>query len=209
MISVSFVSLLLIVCASSDTRPNIIVFLTDDWGFNDVGYHGNTNTQTPFIDSLVKEEGLIIDKFYAYPTCTISRCALLTGRYPMRYGMQKEVLNYESNYGLSKYETLISEEFISLGYNTHLIGKWHIGMLHNEYLPLSRGFNTFFGYYGASMYYNEHYGIDDYYTAYDLYDNNDQYYSNLLLINIVQIVIRVIHFLCMLVGKDLIHQVKQ
>ena len=96
--------------------------MTDDWGFNDVGYHENTDTSTPFIDNLAVEDSLMIEKYYAYPLCSITRAALLTGRYPMRYGMQDFVLTYESNYALTKTETLIGQEFQHHGYTTHIIG---------------------------------------------------------------------------------------
>ena len=102
--------------------PNVIFFMTDDWGFNDVGYHRNTPTRTPFINDLAEHDSLIIEKYYAYPLCTITRCALLTGRYPLRYGMQHGVLSYKSNYALSKTEILLAQEFQHQGYSTHMIG---------------------------------------------------------------------------------------
>ena len=112
-------------------NPNVIIFMTDDWGFNDVGYHRNTDTSTPFIDHLAVHDSILIEKYYAYPLCTITRCALLTGRYPMRYGMQDNVLSFESNYALTKRETLLAEEFQQQGYTTHVIGYVRLCMLQN------------------------------------------------------------------------------
>ena len=107
---------------AKQVRPNVLFFLADDWGFNDIGYNGNTDTQTPFISSLARKESLIISQHYATPLCSVTRCALLTGRYPMRYGLQSEAIFHTSNYALSRYETLLSNEFQSQGYSTHLIG---------------------------------------------------------------------------------------
>ena len=84
-------------CASSKS-PNVGFFMTDDWGFNDVGYHLNTDTQTPFIDAMALDESIIIERYYAMPLCTMTRAALLTGRFVMRYGLQDQVLAYASNY---------------------------------------------------------------------------------------------------------------
>ena len=102
--------------------PNVLYFLTDDWGFNDVGYHENTDTKTPFIDSMALDESIIIEKYYAMPLCTMTRCALLTGRHVMRYGMQSQVLAYDSNYALTKREMTLATEFKNNGYSTHMIG---------------------------------------------------------------------------------------
>ena len=161
----------------ADSRsPNIVFFLTDDWGFNDVGYHLNTDTQTPFIDSLAQDESLIIEKYYAMPLCTQTRAAFLTGRHPMRYGLQEAIISYESNYALTKKEVLLSQEFQTQGYKTHLVGKWHLGYMTWDYTPTYRFFDTFLGYYGAALYYYEHTGSDsDGYEAFDLHYNKEYY----------------------------------
>ena len=159
-----------------DVKPNILFFLTDDWGLNDVGYYKNSDTQTPFIDHLVATEGLRIDKHYVLPECTVTRCALLTGRYPMRYGMQDGVLYYTSAYALSNYEYLLSNEFQSQGYRTHLVGKWHLGFRSWDYTPTYRGFDTFLGFYMGLMYYYSHYGMDfNYKNSIDLRLGEEEY----------------------------------
>ena len=104
------------------TPPNVIFFVTDDWGFNDVGYNGNTDTQTPFIDEIATTESLIISKHYVQPLCTPSRAALLTGRYPMRYGFQAGTITLGSPFALSQYEYLLSSEFKNQDYSTHIVG---------------------------------------------------------------------------------------
>ena len=145
-------------------------------GFNDVGYHSNTDTLTPFIDNLALTESIRIERHYVLPSCTVSRCALLTGRYPMRYGMQDGIISYESSYALSRQETLISNEFKSQGYDTHMIGKWHLGMRTYDYVPNNRGFDTFLGYYGPLIDYYTHYGNDGTYSdRIDFHLNEDGY----------------------------------
>ena len=115
-------SFVLLMQLTTSKSPNVVFFMTDDWGFNDVGYHLNTDTKTPFIDQLARDESLIIEKYYAMPLCTMTRAALLTGRYPMRYGLQESLIFYESNYALTRKEILISQEFQTQGYTTHLVG---------------------------------------------------------------------------------------
>lgn len=77
---------------SNGTHPNIIFILLDDWGINDVGWtHENTDTKTPYLDNLVKTEGLMLTNYYAERVCTASRASFLTGRYPSHLGLQSGV----------------------------------------------------------------------------------------------------------------------
>ena len=74
------------------SHPNIIFILLDDWGINDVGWtHENTDTKTPYLDNLVKTEGLMLTNYYAERVCTASRASFLTGRYPSHLGLQSGV----------------------------------------------------------------------------------------------------------------------
>ena len=108
--------------ASHNSQPNIILLVMDDWGFNDVSWHDNTDVSMPFLDSFVRSESLMIDTMYVYPLCSITRSALLTGRYPLRYGLQSSVIENAYPFGLSVFETLITQELQSAGYNTAMIG---------------------------------------------------------------------------------------
>ena len=96
----------------------------DDLGWNDIGYNGYTNTKTPFIDSLATKEGLILTSNYVERLCTPTRASFITGRYPIRYGLQHQVLINDRPYALTRQVSLLSDEFKSMGWNTHMIGKY-------------------------------------------------------------------------------------
>ena len=135
-------------------KPNIVFIMADDLGWADVGYHGGEGIVTPNIDKLAKE-GVQLDTFYAQPMCTPSRAALMTGRYPMRYGLQTFVITPGQHYGLPTDERTIAEAFKESGYSTYALGKWHLGHSKKEYWPQNRGFDYF---YGSTI------GNIDYYT---------------------------------------------
>jgi arylsulfatase A-like enzyme len=128
---------------SDDTKPNIIVIFTDDLGYGDIGCFGATDIKTPHIDQMA-EEGMKLTSFYsASPVCSPSRAGLLTGRYPQRMGING-VFFPDSHTGLSVDEVTIADVLSAEGYKTAMIGKWHLGHLH-QYMPLQRGFDEHFG----------------------------------------------------------------
>jgi len=102
---------------------------------------------TPALEKLA-ERGVILDSYYTQPRCSPSRAALLTGLYPYRTGMQRGNISPYRPSGLATVFPLLPEMLKEEGYSTHLIGKWHLGYCHPDYLPTSRGFDTFFGQYG-------------------------------------------------------------
>lgn len=125
----------------SAEQPNVIVILTDDQGWGDVSFHGNTNLSTPNMDSLARL-GARFDRFYVCPVCAPTRAEFLTGRYHPRGGVAgvstgKERLNLD--------EKTIAQHFRAAGYRTAAIGKWHNGMQY-PYHPCGRGFEQFYGY---------------------------------------------------------------
>ncbi|MCC6354510.1 MAG: arylsulfatase [Verrucomicrobiae bacterium] len=124
-------------------KPNILLILADDLGYGDVGYHG-TEIKTPHIDRLAAG-GARLEAFYALPVCTPTRCALLTGRYPIRYGRQFNVLRPASRVGLSLDERLLPEALREAGYATAHCGKWHVGEFDRAYWPMQRGFDHTYG----------------------------------------------------------------
>ena len=123
--------------ASWPAKPHIVLWLVDDQGWANVGYH-NENVITPTMDFLARE-GATLDRHYTAPWCAPSRSALMTGIMP-HLGMQGIAT------ALPKHVTLISEVMKEAGYTTHHIGKWHLGMTRLWQYPTSRGFDTSFGF---------------------------------------------------------------
>jgi arylsulfatase A-like enzyme len=119
--------------------PHIIFILADDLGYADVGFHGG-EIRTPHLDRLAAA-GARLDAFYGMPVCTPSRCALMTGRYPIRYGRQANVLRPGQKVGLSLDEKLPPQVLREAGYSTAHIGKWHLGEFDAAYWPTRRGFD--------------------------------------------------------------------
>ena len=124
-------------------RPNIIYIMADDLGGKDVGFHGS-DIKTPNIDRLAAQ-GAVFDQFYAQPMCTPSRAALMTGRYPHRYGLQTAVIPSAGTYGLATDEWLLPQALRQAGYRTAIIGKWHLGHADPKYWPKQRGFDYQYG----------------------------------------------------------------
>lgn len=132
--------------ASADitTRPNIIIVLTDDLGYGDIGANAETPINTPNLDRMARE-GVRMTSFYAAANvCTPSRAGLLTGRYPIRMGLAADVIRPQSTHGLPPSETTLAELLAGNGYTTAMIGKWHLGHT-PEFWPTGHGFETFFG----------------------------------------------------------------
>ncbi len=129
--------------------PNIVVFLADDLGWGDVGYHGG-QIDTPTIDRLARE-GTRLEGFYVQPVCSPTRSALLTGRYPIRTGTQVGVIRPFHRTGVPKDERFLSRALHECGYETAICGKWHLGFWKREWLPTSRGFEHQFGHYCGAI----------------------------------------------------------
>ncbi len=135
-------------------QPNIIHIVVDDLGFKDVGFNGATDIKTPNIDKLANN-GAKFTQWYAQSMCTPTRAAIMTGRYPWRYGLQTIVIPGTAGYGLDTSEWLMPQTLKEAGYNTAIIGKWHLGHADMKYWPKQRGFDYA---YGATI------GELDYYT---------------------------------------------
>src|SRR5262245_22492238 len=89
-------------------KPNIVYILADDLGWKDVGFHGSPDIRTPNLDKLAAE-GARLEQFYTQPMCTPTRAALMTGRYPLRYGLQTSVIPSAGTYGLATDEWLLPQ----------------------------------------------------------------------------------------------------
>jgi arylsulfatase A-like enzyme len=124
-------------------KPNIVYILADDLGWKDVGFHGS-DIATPNVDELAAT-GARLEQFYVQPMCTPTRAALLTGRYPLRYGLQTAVIPSASTYGLATDEWLLPQALREAGYTTAIVGKWHLGHARREYWPRARGFDYQYG----------------------------------------------------------------
>jgi arylsulfatase A-like enzyme len=142
---------------AADAKPNIVYIVADDLGWKDVGFNGCTDIKTPNLDKLA-ETGAKFTQFYVQPMCTPTRAALMTGRYPFRYGLQTIVIPGPAGYGLATNEWLMPQCLADAGYTTAIIGKWHLGHADLKYWPKQRGFDY---QYGAMI------GELDYYTHSD------------------------------------------
>ena len=135
-------------------KPNIVFILADDLGWKDVGYHGG-EIKTHNIDRLASE-GTRLEQFYVQPVCSPTRSSLMTGRYPIRYGLQVGVVRPWAKHGLPLEERTLAQALREVGYVTAVHGKWHLGHLSYEYLPTSRGFDHQYGHYNGALDYFTH-----------------------------------------------------
>ena len=139
----------------SSEKPNIVILLADDLGFADVSYNGGV-ASTPNIDRLANE-GVRLQRFYTAPLCSPTRAGLMTGRWPIRYGMAESVITPWRKWGLSASEQNIAEMLALVGYERRgAFGKWHLGHHKKELLPLNRGFTHFTGCYNGTFDYFSH-----------------------------------------------------
>jgi len=146
-------------------QPNIVILLADDLGFADLGFRGS-DIETPHIDRLARE-GLTLNRFYSMPICTPTRSALMTARDPMKLGSIYAGFQPWQNGGVSPDEHFMPESFQAAGYQTAMIGKWHLGHTIEPLVPNARGFDHFFGHLNTQIDYF------DYTVAggYDLQEN--------------------------------------
>lgn len=144
-------------------RPNIVYIVADDLGWKDVGFRGS-DIRTPNIDALARG-GVRLEGFYAQPFCTPTRAALMTGRYPFRYGLQTAVIPSAHTYGLALDEWLLPQALKDAGYDTAIVGKWHLGHADRRYWPRQRGFDHQYGpLIGEIDYFtHEQHGVLDWY----------------------------------------------
>ena len=118
-------------------KPNVLVIITDDQGYGDVGAHGNQMIQTPHLDRL-HEQSVRLTQFHVDPTCSPTRSALMTGRYSTRTGVWHTILGRSILY---RDETTLADLFRAGGYRTGMFGKWHLGDNY-PYRPTDRGFDV-------------------------------------------------------------------
>ncbi|WP_017446609.1 sulfatase [Gayadomonas joobiniege] len=150
----------------ANDRPNIIVLLADDLGYNDVGFTGETPIQTPNIDKLANNGVIFKNGYVTHPYCGPSRAGMLTGRYQARFGMENNVsYSPDDKYmGLPLTEKTFAKRLQAVGYKTAIIGKWHLGGA-PHFQPNERGFDYFYGFLDGGHQYmpgEEHVGAGGY-----------------------------------------------
>ena len=131
---------------SAVERPNVVLILTDDVGYGDIGSYGARDVRTPNIDRLAKQ-GVKLTDFYAAPTCTSTRAALITGRYQQRVRLERPLgsAGPALEQGLAATGRSLPQLLKNNGYATALIGKWHLGYK-PEFGPNAHGFDQFYGF---------------------------------------------------------------
>ena len=131
-------------------RPHILFVLVDDLGWGDVGFHqpNSREIQTPTIDRLAKEEGLILNRHYVHSSCTGTRVALQSGRLPVHVQTSLKLPEDPSS-GMPRNMTGLAEHLKQAGYRNHYVGKWDVGMATPKHTPYGRGYET-------SLHYFEH-----------------------------------------------------
>jgi len=138
-----FVLTVCIDARAAEKLPNIVIILTDDQGYADVGKFGAEGFTTPNLDHLA-DQGAVFRNFHAaQPICSASRCGLMTGCYPNRIGING-ALGPRANIGISDKEETLAQLLKSRGYATGMLGKWHLGNA-PQFMPLRHGFDMYFG----------------------------------------------------------------
>ena len=148
---------------AQNNQPNLVIIMTDDMGWADVGFNGCKDIPTPNID-IIANEGVRFDEGYvSYPVCGPSRAGLLTGRYQDRFGFTTNPSIDPGNpkAGLPTEEETIATVLQKANYNSAIIGKWHMGT-HPDFHPLERGFDYFFGFLsGGHSYFPDELTLND------------------------------------------------
>ena len=163
-------------------KPNVVIILTDDQGYGDLGCMGSADLKTPHIDALA-EHGIRFTSMYsASPVCSPSRAALLTGRYPGNAGVRAILAGHRKASGLTPKVPTLASALKKEGYTTGICGKWHLG-LKEECRPNANGFDEFSGFLAGCLDYYSHifyYGMADggCNPTHDLWENTDEVYAN-------------------------------
>lgn len=150
------IALVVVLATSSAARaddratrpPNVVILVSDDMGFADIGVHGNKDFPTPSIDAIAASGVRFMNGYVSGLYCSPTRAGLLTGRYQQRFGHEWNPSDVPDA-GLPLSETTIANRFKTAGYTTGLVGKWHQGSA-PRFRPRERGFDEFFGFLGGA-----------------------------------------------------------
>lgn len=163
-------------------RPNVIIIMTDDQGYGDLSCMGNTDFQTPHIDDLAAGGARFTSWYANSPVCSPSRASLLTGRYPGHAGVRSILAGHRRATGLTPEAPTIAAAVRELGYQTALVGKWHLGLQETS-RPNQNGFDYFYGFMAGCVDYYSHifyWSMADGRTnpTHDLWENDREIYDN-------------------------------
>jgi arylsulfatase A-like enzyme len=158
---------------NAPARPNIILIMTDDAGYGDFGSYGAPDARTPNIDSIARD-GIRLTDFYAMPSCSPTRAALISGRYPQRFQIERPLGGTaDAERGLPVTGRSLPQLLKNNGYTTALVGKWHLGYL-SQFSPIAHGFDYFFGFKSGFIDYHQHTPAADSPLESDLWENDSQ-----------------------------------
>jgi arylsulfatase A-like enzyme len=132
----------------------VVFVLVDDWGSYDAGWRQQELgrppvLKTPHLDQLVAG-GVLLRNYYVQPICSPTRSALLSARYQIHTGLQDGIIEAHARVCLPPAFGTMADAFQELGYSTHMVGKWHLGIYRDECLPWKRGFDSFYGFLTGS-----------------------------------------------------------
>ncbi|XP_046566689.1 arylsulfatase B-like [Haliotis rubra] len=175
-------------------KPHIVFIVADDLGWNDVGFR-NPQMITPNLDRLAKA-GVILNSSYVQPLCSPSRNCFMSGYFPYHTGLQDDVIVVNEAKHLPANLTTIPQKLKQLGYDTHMVGKWHLGFCNWKYTPTERGFDSYLGYYSGMEYYFNHtrtegkdeVGLDFRYNKTAYRDANGTYSANVFADRAIEII---------------------
>jgi arylsulfatase A-like enzyme len=179
--------------AQKDTRPNIIYIMTDDLGYADLSCYGRKDYQTPNLDKLCSQGIKFMKAYASAPVCTPTRVAFMTGQYPARLtvGLYEPIAerSKDSLVGLTTEIPSLPSLMKNAGYETYLVGKWHLGY-QKEFNPNANGFDYFFGFHAGATDYISHSNQNG---KPDLYENDqpvskDGYLTDILKEKVIDII---------------------
>ncbi len=149
-----FLATLLLTASALVAKPNVLLIVADDLGYNDVGFQGSKEIPTPNLDKLAAQSLVCTNGYVSHPFCSPTRAGIMTGRYQQRFGHENNPawLPEDTVAGLPLTETTYPQLMQQAGYTTGAVGKWHLGA-HPQFHPNKRGFDEYFGALGGGHLY--------------------------------------------------------